>query len=138
MKESAGRRESRDSSCRSREAPAVGRGFFALLLAVSAAAALALWATSFRDVVLDRDEGVYATVAQAWAAGKLPYRDVFDHKPPGIYVIYRAVFACFGESMIPVRVAFALLTALTGVGRRARAARGAAARARVRSSRSSR
>ena len=115
MKEQDKARGSRDASRRFRATPELGRGFFALLLAVSAAAALALWATSFRDVVLDRDEGVYATVAQAWAAGELPYRDVFDHKPPGVYAIYRAVFACFGESMVPVRIAFALLTALTGL-----------------------
>jgi hypothetical protein len=115
MKEHDKARGSRDASRRLRAIPAVGRGFFALLLTAAAVTALALWATSFREVVLDRDEGVYATIAQAWAAGKLPYRDVFDHKPPGIYVIYRAVFATFGESMIPVRVVFALLTALIGV-----------------------
>jgi hypothetical protein len=85
------------------------------LLAASAVAALALWWPSFTDVVLDRDEGVYATVAREWAAGRLPYRDVFDHKPPAIYLIYRSVFALFGASMAPVRVAFALMTALTGL-----------------------
>jgi 4-amino-4-deoxy-L-arabinose transferase-like glycosyltransferase len=90
--------------------------FVILLLVGSVILALALWAVSFREVALDRDEGVYATVARLWAAGKLPYRDVFDHKPPVVYLLYRASFGLFGESLAAVRVVFALMTALTGVG----------------------
>jgi 4-amino-4-deoxy-L-arabinose transferase-like glycosyltransferase len=92
-----------------------GSGFVLGLAAVTAAAALALWWPSFREVALDRDEGIYAAVAQGWASGRLLYRDVFDHKPPGIFLAYRTLLAAFGDSLVPVRMAFALLTALTGV-----------------------
>ena len=90
--------------------------FVVVLLAGSVLLALALWAVSFREAALDRDEGVYATVAMSWAAGKLPYRDVFDHKPPVIFLLYRAVFGLFGESLAAVRVVFAVITGVTGVG----------------------
>jgi 4-amino-4-deoxy-L-arabinose transferase-like glycosyltransferase len=94
----------------------VGAGFVLALLAGSVLLALALWAVSFREVAHDRDEGVYATVARSWAAGRLPYRDVFDHKPPVIYLLYRAIFGLFGESLAAVRVAFAVMSGATGVG----------------------
>jgi hypothetical protein len=105
-------------------------GFVALLGVAAAALALALWAPSIREDNFNRDEGAYAVVARLWAAGKLPYRDVFDHKPPVIHVMYRVVFATLGESPAAVRVVFALLSALTGVGAAfvLRAARPATAR----------
>ena len=37
---------------------------------------------------LERDEGAYAYTAGAWLRGELPYRDVFDHKPPLLYLLY--------------------------------------------------
>lgn len=36
-------------------------------------------------VPLDRDEGAFLAVAQRILHGSIPYRDVFDHKGPGIY-----------------------------------------------------
>jgi hypothetical protein len=34
-----------------------------------------------------RDSGVFVTIAQGILRGQLPYRDFWDHKPPGIYYI---------------------------------------------------
>jgi 4-amino-4-deoxy-L-arabinose transferase-like glycosyltransferase len=45
---------------------------------------LAPWFTA----VLDRDEGAYASVALGMRDGLVPYRDLFDHKPPLIYATY--------------------------------------------------
>ncbi len=45
----------------------------------------------------DRDEGAYATVAQGILHGSLPYRDLFDHKAPAIYLWYALSFVLFGE-----------------------------------------
>ena len=45
----------------------------------------------------DRDEGAYATVAMGLFEGQLPYRDLFDHKPPAIYGWYALSFSVFGE-----------------------------------------
>lgn len=37
--------------------------------------------------VPDEDAGVFLYVARTIQAGGAPYRDVFDHKPPGVYLI---------------------------------------------------
>lgn len=51
-----------------------------------------------------RDQGIYAMVASGLLDGKLPYRDVWDFKPPGIFLCYGLSFALFGESMAAPRV----------------------------------
>ncbi|MFO0661794.1 MAG: hypothetical protein U0165_18475 [Polyangiaceae bacterium] len=35
-----------------------------------------------------RDQGIYAVVADAMRQGLAPYRDAWDFKPPGIFLIY--------------------------------------------------
>ena len=65
----------------------------AAICALPAALNLLLLAEPF-----DHDEGVYATVAQALLDGYVPYRDVFDHKPPLIYGWYATSFVLFGEN----------------------------------------
>lgn len=82
-----------------------------------------LWRLHFIDLPLDRDEGTYAYIAQRIVAGELPYRDVFDHKPPAVYYIYAGVVALGGNSLQAIRVftaGYSLLTtlALFGVGLR--------------------
>ena len=47
---------------------------------------------------LERDEGSYAYVAQRWMRGEIPYRDSFDHKPPGLYVAYAVIQRLAGPS----------------------------------------
>ncbi|MEK7248748.1 MAG: PKD domain-containing protein, partial [Chloroflexota bacterium] len=39
----------------------------------------------FLGTPFERDEGVYATIAQGVLDGKVPYRDLFDNKPPLVY-----------------------------------------------------
>jgi hypothetical protein len=39
------------------------------------------------DIPLDRDEGVFGYAGQVILDGGLPYRDVFDHKPPVVFYI---------------------------------------------------
>src|SRR5690606_3347865 len=51
-----------------------------------------------------RDQGIYAMVASGLLDGKLPYRDVWDFKPPGVFLCYALSFALFGESMAAPRV----------------------------------
>ncbi|NQT30242.1 MAG: glycosyltransferase family 39 protein [Candidatus Saganbacteria bacterium] len=63
----------------------------------------------------ERDEGSYGYVAQRLLLGELPYRDVFDHKPPGVYFIYAGVFKLFGDNLTSIRVftlGYSLLTTL--------------------------
>ena len=42
---------------------------------------------------LERDEGAYGLIASLWLDGALPYRDLFDHKPPLIYLLYMPAVA---------------------------------------------
>ena len=47
---------------------------------------------------MDQDSGCYAYVGVSWTRGALPYRDVWDHKPPGIYLIPAALQAVAGAA----------------------------------------
>ncbi len=84
-----------------------------VLAAVFVGLALVCRLPSFVDAPLDRDEGAYALIAQQWSRGAMPYRDYFDHKPPLVYLAYRAVFALAGEHLAAVRIVFAVLSGFT-------------------------
>ena len=51
-----------------------------------------------------RDQGIYAMVADALVRGKMPYRDAWDFKPPGIFVVYAIARLFFGSSQVGIRV----------------------------------
>ncbi|WP_438004897.1 glycosyltransferase family 39 protein [Sorangium sp. So ce321] len=50
-----------------------------------------------------RDQGIYAMVARAVLDGGMPYRDAFDFKPPGIFLIYAVARALFGPAQWGIR-----------------------------------
>lgn len=56
------------------------------LLAATAIAVFMRW--PILSLPLERDEGAYAYIAARWLHGSLPYRDMFDHKPPLLYLLY--------------------------------------------------
>jgi len=68
---------------------------------------------------LDQDGAVYSYVAMRWSKGEVPYRDVWDHKPPLVYLSYRMLFAVLPPALVSVavslRVGAALCDALTAV-----------------------
>jgi hypothetical protein len=52
-----------------------------------------------------RDQGLYYYVAREWVLrGSIPYKDVLDHKTPGIYLINALSVLLFGEQMWGVRL----------------------------------
>jgi hypothetical protein len=51
-----------------------------------------------------RDQGIYATVGSGMLAGKVPYRDLWDFKPPGIFFIFALAEALFGHTMAASRI----------------------------------
>ncbi len=51
-----------------------------------------------------RDQGIYATVADGLLHGEVPYEDLWDFKPPGIFFVYAAAFAALGKSMMAPRL----------------------------------
>jgi 4-amino-4-deoxy-L-arabinose transferase-like glycosyltransferase len=93
---------------------------------VAAAGALAL-GLAFRlgalRLPLDRDEGAYGTLARGWLDGLVPYRDLFDHKPPVIYGFYALATSLHVDEVLAVRALSALLFAASlvlvfAIGRR--------------------
>src|SRR5438445_5428563 len=58
------------------------------------------------------DEGTYFAVAQAMAHGYRLYADVWENKPPGVYLLYSAVYHPFGASLIAIRLIASLITVL--------------------------
>src|SRR3989344_9323439 len=63
---------------------------------------------------LNRDEGAYAYMAtRLFKPGFMLYRDVFEHKPPGIHLLYWTAFQFFGESEFSVRL-LSYLNAVAG------------------------
>ena len=63
----------------------------------------------FLNEPLMRDEGFYASVAQAMDHGAVPYQDAFDNKPPMIFAWYNASFHLFGENVLAPRLLVSLL-----------------------------
>lgn len=70
----------------------------------------------FLSEPFERDEGVYATIAQGLLGGHLPYRDLFDHKPPLIYGWYSLSFLAFGENVQAPRIMASLVLSVTSFG----------------------
>ena len=56
------------------------------------------------------DEGVFLYIAHRIAAGGMPYRDVWDHKPPGVYLLAR-----HGGAARKMRIPFGPFLALGSV-----------------------
>ena len=79
-----------------------------------AAAAFLVWCLLFAILVGTRhytfssaivhDEGVFLYGGMAWAAGEVPYRDFWDHKPPGITLFHSIPIRLFGYSILAIRL----------------------------------
>lgn len=93
----------------------------ALLPALAAGAALL---SPLLTYPFGRDQGVFAAAADVLSRGGVPYRDVWDVKPPGIFCLYWASFTLFGRSMFAPRLLDLIWTLATAgaiwhLGRRA-------------------
>ncbi len=67
----------------------------------------------FAGSPFERDEGTYATIAQGVLHGQVPYRDLFDNKPPLVYGWYALSFLLFGEHTAAPRIVASLLLSVT-------------------------
>lgn len=52
----------------------------------------------YRNLAFTDNEGIYGAVAQELGHGARLYTDVWDHKPPLIYLEYEAIQKFFGTS----------------------------------------
>jgi len=90
-----------------------GLGAWALLgLIVLGAAALRL---RLLNVPLDRDEGEYGYFAQLLLQGVPPYAQAYNLKLPGIYGVYAAILAAFGQSAAAIHLGLLVVNAATTV-----------------------
>ena len=67
------------------------------------------------DVPLERDEGEYAYIAQRVLQGEIPYRDIFNQKPPGVFLLYLLPVGLCGTSVAAIHLTAQLWTAGTAV-----------------------
>lgn len=51
-----------------------------------------------------RDQAAHFYVGREWLHGLLPYRDIWDHKPPGIHLIHALSIAVFGAHQWSIRL----------------------------------
>jgi len=65
---------------------------------------IALCAIQILTFSFGRDQSIYALVGEGVLHGKLPYRDLWDFKPPGIFLVYALAQALFGRGMVAIRV----------------------------------
>jgi hypothetical protein len=72
-------------------------GFFASLVIAFSCVQVLLFS-------FGRDQGIYAVVADGLLDGLVPYRDVWDFKPPGIFFAYALAQALFGRSELAPRL----------------------------------
>jgi len=82
---------------------------FVTLVATAVALRLPLLVPS----VIDWDESLYLLITRAWSAGGLPYETIWDHKPMGTYVLFRAIGALFGEGLAPIRLFGSVLVGIS-------------------------
>jgi hypothetical protein len=98
-------------------------------------ACLLLHAVAFGYGVISDDEAIYAAMAREVMAGGVMYRDVVDHKPPGIVMTYACAFSAVGDAygrgmtavhVLGLVVATATSLVLWAIGRRVLDAKAAA------------
>jgi len=65
---------------------------------------------NFWDQPFQMDEGVYGYIGWGMLDGLVPYKDLFDHKPPGIYLLYSLVFLLTEPSALNIKVFASLYT----------------------------
>src|ERR1051326_2737767 len=61
------------------------------------------------------DESLYLLVAREWLDGKIPYGELVDNQPPGIYGLFVAAQLVFGRSVISIRLLACLASATSAL-----------------------
>ena len=51
-----------------------------------------------------RDQSIYAVVADGIVHGQMPYRDLWDFKTPGIFLVFALAQLVFGKTMLAIRL----------------------------------
>jgi 4-amino-4-deoxy-L-arabinose transferase-like glycosyltransferase len=95
--------------------PASRAGWACAAILAVAAVAYVFVRAPLVSVPLERDEGEYAYIAQRLLAGEMPYRDAFDQKPPGVFLVYAGAFVLLGQSVESIHFFMYAWTAATAL-----------------------
>ncbi|MGB3509406.1 MAG: glycosyltransferase family 39 protein, partial [Microcoleaceae cyanobacterium] len=63
--------------------------------------------------VLDKDESIYILGADSLLNGNLPYTEIWDNKPPGIFILFSLAMLMFGKSIVSIRILSIIATTFT-------------------------
>lgn len=56
------------------------------------------------DPAADYDEQLYSVIGQGWLDGQLPYRDMWDRKPPGLFALFAAMHWIGGPTSLAYQI----------------------------------
>lgn len=79
------------------------------------AAALLLRFAQWGNPIAGLDEQLYLLIGERMLDGAIPYVDVWDRKPVGLFVLFAAIAALPGDGVIAAQVVAALAVAATGL-----------------------
>ncbi|MGD1805001.1 ArnT family glycosyltransferase [Dapis sp. BLCC M126] len=54
--------------------------------------------------VLDKDESIYILAADSLLNSNLPYIEIWDNKPPGIFILFSLTMLILGNSIVSIRI----------------------------------
>jgi len=74
---------------------------------------VALIRSKFSGIPYERDEGAYSYYGKMLLNGKIPYKDFYEQKLPGIFYFYAFMISVFGSSVKEMHFGFALLNILS-------------------------
>lgn len=72
--------------------------------------------SNFLGISFERDEGAYSYYGKMLLDGKLPYKDFYEQKLPGVFFFYAFIVSIFGSTVKSLHIAFTLLNMLTVIG----------------------
>lgn len=78
--------------------------------------ALALRAQTFGNPLLHIDEGFYLLVGDRIGHGAVPFVDIWDRKPVGLFLIYAAMRGLGSDGILQYQLVATLFVAMTGFG----------------------
>lgn len=65
--------------------------------------------SNFLNIPFERDEGAYGYYGKLLLEGKIPYKDFYEQKFPGIFYFYGMMVGIFGETVKGMHIGFMLL-----------------------------
>ncbi len=63
--------------------------------------------------VLDKDESIYILGADSLLNSNLPYIEIWDNKPPGIFILFSLTMLILGNSIVSIRILSIITTTFT-------------------------